>query len=122
MLSLVHLIGDCPSHRSRALEASSVHSARFPDTVGYCGAVGYLFLRSIHAADREWDDAKELGDGRHIAARKRRPRGRGLLRGTSPLKVRQRSENKVAFSERPCAHKFDGNFPLSSNAIERSKP
>jgi AcrR family transcriptional regulator len=26
-----------------------------------CLNIGYLFLRNVHAADRKWDDAKELG-------------------------------------------------------------
>jgi TetR/AcrR family transcriptional regulator len=60
-----------------------------------CLNIGYLFLRSIHAADRRWDDAKELEKmadillrgsaatpsrtaGRHRAVKERQRRGKGV--------------------------------------------
>jgi hypothetical protein len=56
-----------------------------------CLNIGYLFLRSIHAADRKWDDAKELEKMADI-----------LLRGSAaaPSRSAARRQSTAARSKR----------------------
>jgi AcrR family transcriptional regulator len=78
-----------------------------------CLNIGYLFLRNIHAADRKWDDAKELEKMADILLHGSASAPRRAARHRS-VKLRQRSGKRAPSSQR---RQLDNSPPRTEREI-----